>query len=84
MSPSCTRSPTFDNHLTASLDSRLAAVVEEVLALDDLGTDEALLEVGVDAAAARGALLPRGVGPGTHLLHPSGGKSPDRGACKRP
>ena len=46
--------------------------MEEVLILDDLGTDEALLEVGVDSSSGTRRLAALGVGPGTYLLHPSG------------
>ena len=63
---------TLDSHLTSLLDGGFATVVDEVLKLDHLGTDEALLEVRVNGGCRTGCLTPLGIRPGTYLLYACG------------
>ena len=49
---------TLDSHLPGLLDGGFTAVVDEVLKLDHLGTDEALLEVRVNGGCRTGCLAP--------------------------
>ena len=50
------------------LDGCLAAIVDVVLVLDDLGTDETALKVGVDDTGTLRSLAAAAVGPCAHLL----------------
>ena len=63
---------TLDSHLTSLLDGGFTAVVDEVLKLDYLGTNEALLEVRVNGGCRTGCLAPLSIRPGTYLLYACG------------
>ena len=52
--------------------SSFGAVFDVVFVLDDLGTDESLLKVGVDDTCALRCLPSLVVGPCTYFLHTSG------------
>jgi len=63
---------TLDSHLPSLLDGGFTAVVDEVLKLDYLGTDEALLEVRVDSGCRTRCLASLCIRPGTYLLYACG------------
>ena len=54
--------------LAGLLDGGLAAIVDVVLVLDDLGTDETALKVGVDDTGTLRGLAAAAIGPCAHLL----------------
>src|SRR5450755_4563297 len=66
----------LDGQLARLARSRLAAELHVVLPPDDLGLDEALLEVRMDDARGAGGLAPATDGPGAHLGL-AGGEGPD-------
>ena len=59
---------TLDPHLAGGAHGRLGLVLDEVVVLDHLGADEALLEVGVDDAGGLGGLVAAVDGPGAALV----------------
>ena len=63
---------TLDCHLPSLLNGGFATIVDEVLKLDYLGTDEALLEVRVNSSCRTGGLAPLSIRPGTYLLYACG------------
>ena len=62
----------LDAHLARLADGGLRAIVDIIVVLDDLGTDEAFLKVGVDDAGTLRSLPAFLVGPRLHL-HLAGG-----------
>ena len=58
---------TFDAHLASFLDSSFAAILDVVVVLDDLGADEALLEVAVDNAGTLWSLHTLAISPCLHF-----------------
>ena len=57
----------LDGEFAGFADSGLRAILDIVIVLDDLGTNEALLEVGMDDTSALGSLPTLLVGPGLDL-----------------
>src|SRR5690606_7961278 len=70
----------FQPHFSLLLRARLAAVGDEVLVGDRLGTDEAALEVAVDHARGLRRGRPGPHGPGAHFLDAGGeeGQQPEQ------
>lgn len=62
----------FDAELAGFFNFGFGAVGEEVLAVVDLGFDEAALKVGVDNAGGLGGLAARFEGPSAVLVGTSG------------
>ena len=62
----------LDAHLAGGADSGFSLIIDEVVVLDDLGTDEALLEIGVDDAGGAGGLVSLMDSPGAALVGAGG------------
>ena len=63
---------TFHTQLASLAHSSLAAILDVVVVLDDLGTDESLLEVGMDHTGTLWSLPALAVSPCLHLHRTSG------------
>ena len=63
---------TFNTHLTCLADSSLRAILDIVVVLDDLSTDKALLEIGMDDTGTLRSLPAFFISPGLHLHLTSG------------
>ena len=60
---------TFHGHFAGFFDFHLGLVLLIIGQLDDLGADEALLEIGVDDAGGGGRFVAAVDGLGAHFLH---------------
>ena len=58
---------TLDAHLASLADGGFRAILDIIVVLDDLGADEALLEVTVDDAGTLWSLHTLAISPGLHF-----------------